>query len=99
MNVGRGAGVLVERDASVVATASSMGRLGAGVRLGNEQDVKISNVKSLNKSCLMGRLYNFSEQIDLVGVNEIRSEDEKSLTKYGLDHSGACRLFATGPGN
>jgi hypothetical protein len=71
--VGSGRGVLVEREASVVATASSMpGRLGVAVLPGNEQDVKTNTVNSINKYCLMGRLYKFSEQIDCRGVLRVK---------------------------
>lgn len=71
--VGRGAGVLVTMDASVVATASSIpGRLGVAVRPGNEQDVKTITINRIDKHRLIGRLYKFSEQIDCRGVLRVK---------------------------
>jgi len=54
-------------DASVVATASPTGKLGVVVFEGMEHDVRINN-KKIIKKCLMCRLYNFSEQIDVIDV-------------------------------
>jgi hypothetical protein len=49
-NVGIGAGAWVDRDASVVATASSMGTLGVVVLVGMEHEVKInSNAMNIKK--------------------------------------------------
>lgn len=72
MGVARGAGVLVEIDASVVAIASSMGRLGVAVRPGNEQDVNSSTNKRIIKKGLMRRLYSFSEQINIRDVIRVK---------------------------
>jgi hypothetical protein len=71
--VGRRAGVLVDNDASVVAMASSMGRLGVAVLVGNEQEAKSSINGAIIKKYLMHRLYSFSEQIkvgDVIWVKE-----------------------------
>lgn len=45
-DVGMGAGVLVARDASVVATAASMGTVGVAVLPGKEHDAK-TNMKTI----------------------------------------------------
>ena len=67
--VGSGRGVVVGGIiASVVATASSTGKVGAVFRLGKEQAVKINNNPMFIKNCLMHRLYSFSEQINMMDV-------------------------------
>jgi len=48
-NVGIGAGALVDSDANVVATASSMGTLGVLVLVGSEHDVKINSNRIIKK--------------------------------------------------
>ena len=60
-------GVFALMPASIVATASSTGKVGVCVLDGIEHDVKINNIKIVKKR-LMRRLYSFSEQIDVVGV-------------------------------
>jgi hypothetical protein len=70
-SVGIGAGVLVDNDARVVATASSTGKRGVVVFVGREHDVKINSNKIIKKY-LMHRLYSFSEQIDCVDVNWVK---------------------------
>lgn len=74
ITVGRAAGVLVEIEASVVATASSMGRLvpGVAVNPGNEQELDIATSKRIIKNCLMRRLYNFSEHFILRDVLRVK---------------------------
>lgn len=57
MDTGRGvkigAGVFVDREASVVAMASSIGMPGGADLVGSEQDVKMNNRTFTAKKCLM----------------------------------------------
>jgi hypothetical protein len=71
--VGMGLGVFVEGiNASVVATASSTGRLGVVVFVGREQDVNMNRITILNKNCLMRRLYRYSEQFYAADVLRVK---------------------------
>lgn len=73
IDVGSRTGVLVTRDANVVATASSTGKVGIAVLDGNEQDVKASNNnKAIIKKYLIRRLYSFSEQINIADVLRVK---------------------------
>jgi hypothetical protein len=70
-------GVLALIPASVVATASSTGKLGVCVcgLPGMEHDVKIDNNRIHKKRLIMRRLYNFSEQFNSADV--LREKEKK----------------------
>jgi len=69
--VGTRAGVFVAKDANVVATASSTGKLGGDVLEGIEHDDNINIIKIFKKR-FMRRLYSFSEQIDIMDVLRVK---------------------------
>lgn len=74
--VGIGLGVFVEGIiASVVATASSTGKVGIDALFGNEQPARIKDSRTHIKNCLMLGLYSYSEHFDschVIGIKERR---------------------------